>query len=127
LYDKGPRSFEEAMKQASIDGFMPEISEKVRRQNYAALEEIERRLVKAKEDDKELLKEKLYRSLSIKAGSEKPEEILAYAHQMKDYVDLQSEFDREREEFHDEVEILGANPLLSWAARKRPQTKQKRL
>jgi hypothetical protein len=111
------------MKKASIDGFMPEISEKVRRQNYAVLEDIERRLMKEKEDDREMLKEKLYRGLSIRAGSEKPEEILSYVHQMKDYVDLQSELDREREEFHDEVETFGANPLMNWAARKRPQTK----
>ena len=77
-------------------------------------------MVEEKEDDREMLKESLYRSLSIKAGSEKPEEILAYVHKMKDFIDLQAEYDKEKEEFHDEIETLGANPLLNWAARRKP-------
>lgn len=83
---------------------MPEITEKVRRDNYEMVEQLERKLMVEKVDDQEMLQENLYRSLSIKAGSEKPEHILAYVHRMKDYIDLQADFDKERTEFHDEIE-----------------------
>jgi len=34
IYDKGAKNPSDVLKQASIDGFMPEITEKIRRDNY---------------------------------------------------------------------------------------------
>jgi len=129
LYEEGPVKQTDNAHPALVAqaaSVLPTVSDKTLRSNHALVQRFEQ-LVFSGADVSALLDEKALRQLSIQAKSEEPATLLAYMKSMAPHIDLQHLFPPTQEHLFEQIEHVGASPLLGWSNRPTPFTASRRL